>query len=153
MLNLKSIAATLAVLGSGAALTACGGSQAKATEVPAAQGQPEHASCAASGNCGASKGAGQGATPEGSCSAKKDEHSCGAKPGAGNEGSCGAKTSEATSAPSPAGTTVADTATTQPASSATPSAASSKPAGKPAGKPVAKKHKHGEASCGEGSCA
>ncbi len=150
MLNLKSIAATLAVLGSGAALTACGGSQTKATEVPGAQAQPGNASCAASGNCGANKGAGQGAKPEGSCSAKKDEHSCGAKkPGAGDEGSCGAKTSEAPAASSPVSTAVADTTTSAPTASAAAPVAPSKPPRKAA----AKKPKHGEAACGEGSCA
>ena len=74
MLNLKSIAASLAVMGSGAVLAACGGSQGThASEVPAAEGHEKSASC--------------GAEKEGSCGAE-EEASCGG--GGGDEASCGA---------------------------------------------------------------
>jgi uncharacterized low-complexity protein len=85
MLNLKSIAATLAVMGTGAVMMACGGSQStKANEVPAAEGHEKSASCGAAkeGSCGAEK-------KEASCGAEKKEASCGAS--GGGESSCGAK--------------------------------------------------------------
>ena len=83
MLNLKTIAATLAVMGSGAVLGACGGSQAtKANEVPAAESGEPSASCGAKkeGSCGGEK-------KEATCSGEKKEGSCG---GEKKEASCGA---------------------------------------------------------------
>jgi hypothetical protein len=74
MLNIKEIAATLAILGSGAlVLTGCEKDK-EATETPAAAG-----------------GAGEEAKPEGSCGGEKAEGSCG---GEKKEGSCGGEKAE-----------------------------------------------------------
>jgi hypothetical protein len=90
MYNLKTIAATLAVLGSGSlTLTGCDKDKA-ATENPgAAAGEHGEASCSANkaeGSCSADKA-------EGSCSADKAEGSCSADKTEGAdkaEGSCSA---------------------------------------------------------------
>lgn len=93
-MNLKSIATTLALLGSGAlAMTGCE-KDAPATETP---GGAEGAADAAEGSCGADKAEGEGscgAEGEGSCGGEKaegeGEGSCGAeKAEEGGEGSCG----------------------------------------------------------------
>jgi len=85
MANLKDIAATLAILGSGALVMSGCGKDKPATEVPAAEGEK-----AAEGSCG-DKAA------EGSCGDKAAEGSCGDKAAEGEgeaaapegEGSCG----------------------------------------------------------------
>lgn len=98
-MNLKEIATTLAVLGSGAlALSGCE-KDAPATEVPeaaAAAGEAGEASCAADGEDHPADGhcGGDAADDaEGSCGAEKTEEgegSCGAeKAEEGGEGSCG----------------------------------------------------------------
>ena len=79
-MDLKSIATTLAFLGTGAlAMTGCDKDK-PATETPAAPAAGD----AAEGSCGADKA-------EGSCGAEKAEGSCGAEKA---EGSCGAEKAE-----------------------------------------------------------
>jgi uncharacterized low-complexity protein len=88
MLNIKEIAATLAILGSGTLMVGCE-KDAPATETPAAgdtAGTPE-ASCGEKkdGSCGEGKtpeaSCGEGKTPEASCGeGKTPEASCGEKP-------------------------------------------------------------------------
>jgi hypothetical protein len=100
MLKIKEIAATLAILGSGAlAVSACNKDK-QATETPeaagggdaagaeAADGEKAEGSCggAAEGSCGGDKAEGEGEKAEGSCGGAKGEGSCG---GAKGEGSCG----------------------------------------------------------------
>lgn len=92
-MNIKDIAATLAILGSGTlVMTGCGKEQ-PATEVPggeeAAPGGEAEASCSADehpaeGHCGGEDG---GEEAEGSCSAEGGEGSCS---GEKAEGSCSA---------------------------------------------------------------
>ncbi len=96
-MNLKEIATTLAVLGSGAlALSGCD-KEKPATEVPGDAAVPTDAagegSCASDdhpgeGHCGDDKGEAAG---EGSCGGDKAEGSCGAEKG---EGSCGGEKAE-----------------------------------------------------------
>jgi len=91
MTNLKSIAATLALLGSGAfAITGCDKKDTGATETPG--GKEAAPAEKAEGSCGAEKA-------EGSCGAEKEkaEGSCGAEKAEGEEkaeGSCGAAEEE-----------------------------------------------------------
>ncbi|MBX7080891.1 MAG: hypothetical protein U0168_21515 [Nannocystaceae bacterium] len=81
MLNIKEIATTLAILGSGALVLGGCNKDKQATEQPAAEGEK-----AAEGSCGEKKDG------EGSCGEKKDgEASCGEKKA---EGSCGEKAAE-----------------------------------------------------------
>lgn len=143
MLKINKFAAALAVIGSGAVITACAGSQANspATEVPSGDGQGAKASCSANGACGAAKtektgdeAATPAATPDAAAGPKAD-----AAPAT--------NTAPATTA-APATNAVAAPATTTTAAKATPTAA----------KPVAKKKsatakKPGaEGGCGEGGC-
>ena len=87
MANLKEIAATLAILGSGALVMSGCGKDKPATETPAsagAAGDAGEASCGADkaeGSCGAEKG-------EGSCGGEKGEGSCSGEKAEG-EASCG----------------------------------------------------------------
>jgi uncharacterized low-complexity protein len=79
MVNLKQIAATLAVLGTSAFMVSGCNKDKPATENPT-----DAAEKAGEGSCGAEKGG------EGSCGAEKGgEGSCGAEKG--GEGSCGAE--------------------------------------------------------------
>ena len=77
MLNIKEIATTLAILGSGALVLGGCNKDKQATEQPAAEGEK-----AAEGSCGEKKDG------EASCGEKKAEGSCGEKAA---EGSCGEK--------------------------------------------------------------
>ncbi len=97
-MDLKSIATTLAFLGTGAlTLTACD-KDAPATETPAAPA----AEGAAEGSCGGDKAEGScgGEKAEGSCGGEKAEGSCGGEKAEGScggekaEGSCGGEKSE-----------------------------------------------------------
>jgi len=76
-MDLKSIATTLAFLGTGALATTGCDKDKPAVETPAAPAAGD----AAEGSCGADKA-------EGSCGAEKAEGSCGAEKA---EGSCGAE--------------------------------------------------------------
>jgi hypothetical protein len=81
MANLKDIAATLAILGSGALVMSGCGKDKPATEVPAG----DEAAPPSEGSCGAAAPEGEEADPEG-------EASCSAAEGEGEgEGSCGGK--------------------------------------------------------------
>ena len=135
-MDIRTISATLAILGTGLALSACSKKNTDATEVPAAQ------PAAADGSCGADKGHGHA-----SCSADKKadgEKSCGAK----GDGSCGAEKPPATAAAAEP-TPVAPVAT-----SPTVAADSTKPAATTKTKTKSKTKKaSGEAACGEGTCA
>jgi len=92
MANLKDIAATLAILGSGALVLSGCGKDAPATEVPGgAAGDAAEGSCSgdkAEGSCSGDKAEGScsGDKAEGSCSGDKAEGSCS---GDKAEGSCG----------------------------------------------------------------
>jgi hypothetical protein len=158
-MDIRTISATLAILGTGLSLSACK-KGADATEVPAST------PAAADGSCGADKGHGHA-----SCSADKTagdaagddkaEKSCGAKGdgscGAKGDGSCGAKgdgscggdkaapPSTAAAEPTPTPTTSAPAV----AADTTAPAATSKTKTKTA----KKKKANGEAACGEGTCA
>ncbi len=141
MLTIKNIAATLAVLGSGAMLVACGGSQTKANEVPATQTEATEASCGGKGEAGC--GGKKEAEPEkeASCGAAAGgtEAACGGK----GEAGCGAKTESPAPAEADAG-----------AAPATTAAAAAPPP--PPVKAPPRKHKPkgpAEAACGEGTCA
>ncbi len=150
-MDICTISATLAILGTGLSLSACK-KGADATEVPAS------APAAADGSCGADKGHGHA-----SCSADKTagdaaggdkaEKSCGAKGdgscGAKGDGSCGgdkaaAPPSTAAAEPTPTPTTSAPAV----AADTTAPAATSKTKTK-----TKKKKANGEAACGEGTCA
>lgn len=91
-MNIKDIAATLAILGSGALLTGCGKDK-PATEVPATEGAAPVDAAAGGGEAKC----GEGHSEEGHCGADEaappaGEASCSAdaKPTEG-EGSCGGK--------------------------------------------------------------
>lgn len=93
-MNIKDIAATLAILGSGALMTGCGKDQ-PTTEVPGGSeatptGDAE-AKCSADhkeeGHCGDEAAAGG----EGDAAGGEGEASCSAEAKAGGEGSCGGK--------------------------------------------------------------
>ena len=91
MANLKDIAATLAILGSGALLVGCGKDK-PATEVPAGDEAAGGGDAAAGGEEASCSGDKTG--EEASCSGDKtgEEASCsGDKAAAGGEGSCGGK--------------------------------------------------------------
>jgi hypothetical protein len=83
MLKIKEIAATLAILGSGALVVSGCNKDKEATETPGGAGEakPE-------GSCGGEKAEGScgGEKKEGSCGGEKTEGSCG---GEKTEGSCG----------------------------------------------------------------
>ncbi len=86
MLNIKEIAATLALLGSGSLMVTGCEKDAPATETPGG----DAAAPAAEGSCGEKKAegsCGEGKT-EGSCGEGKTEGSCGEKKA---EGACGEK--------------------------------------------------------------
>jgi hypothetical protein len=94
MANLKDIAATLAILGTGALVMGGCSKDKPATEVPAgAEGEKAEGSCGgekAEGSCSAA----EGEKAEGSCSAaegEKAEGSCSAAEGEKAEGSCSGK--------------------------------------------------------------
>lgn len=154
-MDIRTISATLAILGTGLALSACSKKNTDATEVPAAK------PAGADGSCGADKGHGhascsadKAADGEKSCGAKGDgscggdkaagEKSCGAK----GDGSCGAaKEPPATAAAEPVAP--ASTSPTVAADATTPAATT-----KTKTKTKAKTKKaNGEAACGEGTCA
>lgn len=96
IMNIKDIAATLAILGSGAlVMTGCG-KEKPATETPGgAEATPEAGGDAAEAKCG------EGHTEEGHCGAAEEaaggegdaaaEGSCGGAAKEGGEGSCGGK--------------------------------------------------------------
>lgn len=148
-MDIKTISATLAILGTGLTLSACKKATTDATEVPASTPGAE-ANCGADkghghANCSGDKAADEGdaTKPEGSCGGEKGEKSCGAK----GDGSCGG---DKTTATPPGDATASSTAVaadaTKPAAEATTTPAKKK---KSAGKKTAK----GDASCGEGTCA
>jgi hypothetical protein len=132
-MDFRTISATLAMLGTGLALSACNKTQTDATEVPAASSSSgSEASCKgakADGHCG------EGSKHDGEASCK------------GEAGCKGEKTDPA--AATPAATAASDTAPAD--SAATPAATSTTTAKK---KPAAKKKaaKGGEGACGEGTC-
>jgi hypothetical protein len=138
-LSLEHLAATIAALGTGIIVAACGGpsQDVKASEVPASKPLPWQGdkACAAHG-CGASPAASSSGDP-GGASASAPATSAAAGSGA--------------SAAPTAATTATTTAPATPAPTATAQAA----APKPAPKPVAKKPKPaaGDASCGQGTCS
>ena len=88
-MNIKDIAATLAILGSGALVMSGCGKDAPATEVPGEEAAPAadaEASCAADdhpdeGHCGDDAAGGDEAAGEGSCSGEGEEASCSAEAG------------------------------------------------------------------------
>ena len=99
-MNIKDIAATLAILGSGALMTGCGKDQ-PTTEVPGGSeatptGDAE-AKCSAGHegdshcNGDAAGGEGDAAGGEGDAAGGEGEASCSAEAKAGGEGSCGGK--------------------------------------------------------------
>ena len=85
MLKIKEIAATLAILGSGALVVSGCNKDKEATETPAGAGGEE---TKPEGSCGGEKAEGScgGEKKEGSCGGEKKEGSCG---GEKAEGSCG----------------------------------------------------------------
>lgn len=147
-MDIKTISATLAILGTGLTLSACKKATTDATEVPASTPGAE-ANCGADkghghANCSGDKAAGEddAAKPEGSCGGEKGEKSCGAK----GDGSCGGDKTTATPGDATASSTAVAADATKPAAEATTTPAKKK---KGAGKKTAK----GDASCGEGTCA
>ena len=155
-MDIRTISATLAILGTGLALSACSKKNTDATEVPAAQ------PAAADGSCGADKGHGHAscsadkkADGEKSCGAKGDG-SCGGDKAAGGEKSCGAKGDGSCGAEKPPATAAAaePTPVAPVATSPTVAADSTKPAATTKTKTKSKTKKaSGEAACGEGTCA
>ncbi len=143
-MDIRTITATLAILGSGLTLTACKKATSDASEVPGSQ-QP-----AADGSCGADKGHGHA-----SCSGDKTDAPVGDAPPSEPTGDTPATpetpatTETATTAsPTPAGssTTVAADSTTPAATTTTTTTTTTKT------KKTGKKKAKGEAACGEGTC-
>jgi hypothetical protein len=138
-LSLTNIAGALAVLGTSAALLACGGDKANANEVKSADPAK-----AAESHCGADKEHKSGAAQ---CGAKDPGHgpatASSADPGGAVTGAAGSATAAAASA-APAATNAAATpsASAKPASSAKPAGGSGKGG-----------TKGGQASCGAGTCS
>jgi hypothetical protein len=164
-MDLKTISATLAILGTGLTLSACKKAPAEGTEVPGDKAGGAEGSCGADkghghANCSGDKAA-EEKPAEGSCSGekradgscsgeKKADGSCG---GAKGEGSCGGAKTE-----TPPPTTADASAASPTATETAPAATAAKPAetttkAKPKTKSGKPKAKGGEASCGEGTCA
>jgi hypothetical protein len=88
MANLKDIAATLAILGSGALVMSGCGKDKPATEVPAGDAAAGGAEASCSGDKAGGEAACSGEKAEGSCSGEKTEGEAAPPEG---EGSCGGK--------------------------------------------------------------
>jgi hypothetical protein len=139
-LSLEYLAATLAALGTGVILAACGGSNqdVKASEVPASKPLPWQGdkACAAHG-CGAA--------PAPSSASTSDSSATSSAPATSAAGG-----SSATATPSATAAAATTSAPATPAPTSTAQASTPKPAPKPAAK---RKPASGDASCGQGTCS
>jgi hypothetical protein len=158
-LSVEKIAGALAVLGTAALISACGGGDTK-PPVNANEVAPSGDKKAGDGHCGADA---KHAKDQAACGGAKGAGSCGAK----GDGSCGAKTGDSKPADtSAASTTTGDAKPTDATKPADPKAGDTKAADtkagaatpaatgsgkKPPPPPPAKKG--GSSGCGAGTCA
>ncbi len=143
-MDLKTISATLAILGTSLTLSACKKAPAEGTEVPGDKAG------GAEGSCGADKGHGH-ANCSGDKAAAPGEGSCGEK----KDGACGGEKAADPAEPAePPATAVAPTEPTPTATAADPAAAKpAETATKTKSKSKSKTKAKGEAACGEGTCS
>ena len=126
-MDFRTISATLALLGTGLAMSGCNKTQTDATEVPAAAaGDKSEQSCKGEGHC--------------------DTHN---KKG---EGGCGGAKTEAPAAAAAEPAPAAVAAEPTPAATASAPAAADTKKKKPSGDKKKKKAGDGEMACGEGTC-